>query len=67
MLGACQVVFKSVDHLDPFDFQNDYFNGDASLGNCWVSSALFDNSTKTRNSLVNKLNIIIYSNYLKEI
>ena len=59
-------LFKSVDCIGLFDLQIDYRIGKACLGGCWLGSTLWDEGTKMRKALINKLDIIIFLDYLKE-
>ena len=60
-------LFNSVDCLDAFYLHGDYLIGKTFFGSCCVGSALWDECTKMRNALINKLDIIIHLNYLKGI
>ena len=62
---VAKFFFKSMDCLYAFDFQGDYRIGEAFLVGCWLSSALWDECTKMRKALINKLDIIIHLDYLK--
>ena len=59
--------FKSVDCLDTLYLQGDYFIGERVFGGRWLGFALWDEWTKMRKALINKLNIIIYLDYLQGI
>ena len=58
-------LFNSVDCLDAFDLQGDYWIVKAIFGSCWLASALWDECTKMLNALINKLDNIINLDYLK--
>ena len=53
-------LFKSVNCLDAFDLLSDYRIGEAFFSGCWLCFALWDDWTKMRKALINKLDIIIY-------
>ena len=61
----CKSFFKSVDCRDALNFQGDYLIGEAFFGGCWLSFAYWDELTKMRKTLINKLDIIIHHYYLK--
>ena len=59
--------FKSVGYLDTLALQGDYLIGEAVFGGCWLGFALWDEWTKMRKAVINKLDIIIHLDYLKGI
>ena len=58
-------ILESLNCLDAFDLQCDYCIGEPLLGGCRLCIALWDEWTKMRKALINKLIIIIYLDYLK--
>ena len=65
-LKLAKAPFKSVDCFDTFYLQGYYRIGKAFLGGCWLCSALWNKRMKMHKALINKLDIIVHLNYLKE-
>ena len=66
-LKLAKSSLKSVDCLVAFYLQGNYRIGKAFLGGCLLCSALWNKRTKMRKALINKFDIIIHLDYLKEI
>ena len=59
--------FKSEDCLDAYDFKGDYLIGEEVIGGCWMDFEYWDEWTKMRKALINKLDIIIFLDFLNGI
>ena len=60
-------VFQSVDGLNALDFHCNNKIGEAFFIGCWLGFALWDERAKMRKALINKYDIIINLDYLKEV